>query len=73
MLIINVSSLDEKVAVLRNKLRLQKQDNPEYIHKVFITPDLTPTEQKKNKELRPQLAEMNKVANLYKIKNGEIV
>ena len=44
-----------------------------YIHKVFITPDLIPTDQKKNKQLRSQLSEMNKTANLYKIKNGEIV
>ena len=73
LLKITVSSLDEKVTVLRNKVRLRNQDNPEYIRKVFITPDLTPTEQKKNKELRSQLAEMNKVANLYRIKNGEIV
>ena len=73
LLKIMVSSLDEKVAVLRNKLRLRSQDNPEHIRKVFITPDLTPTEQTKNKELRSQLAEMNKVANLYKIKNGKIV
>ena len=73
LLKITVSSIDEKVAVLRHKLRLRSQDNPEHIRKVFITPDLMPTEQKKNKELRSQLTEMNKVANLYKIKNGEIV
>ena len=59
--------------MLRNKLRLRNQDNPEIIRKVFITPDLTPLEQKRNKELRSQLAEMNKVANMYRIKNGEIV
>ena len=73
LLKITVNSIDEKIAVLRNKLRLRSQDNPEHIRKVFITPDLTPTEQKKNKELRSQLTEMNKVANLYKIKNREIV
>ena len=59
--------------MLRNKLRLRNQDNPEIICKVFITPDLTPLEQKRNKELRSQLAEMNKVANIYRIKNREIV
>ena len=44
LLKITVSSLDDKVAVLRNKLRLRNQDNTEYIRKVFITPDLIPTE-----------------------------
>ena len=33
-------------------------------------PDLIPTGQKKNTS---QLTEMNKAANLYKIKNGDIV
>ena len=50
LLKITVNSLVEKVAVLRNKLiRLRNQDNPEYIRKVFttITPDLIPTEKKK--------------------------
>ena len=73
LLKITVGSVDEKIAVLRNKLRLRNQDNPEPIRKVFITADLTPLEQKRSKELRSQLAEMNKVANIYRIKNGEIV
>ena len=68
-----VGSVNEKTAVLRSKLNLRNQDNPENIRKIFITPDLTPSEQKRNKELRSQLAEMNKVANIYRIKNGEIV
>ena len=73
LLKITVGLVDEKIAVLRNKLRLRNQDNPEIIRKVFITPDLMPLEQKRNKELRSQLAEMNKVTNIYRIKNGEIV
>ena len=73
LLKITVGSVDEKIAVLRNKLRLWNQDNLEPICKVFITPDLMPLEQKRSKELRSQLAEMNKVANIYRIKNGEIV
>ena len=73
LLRIVVSSADEKTAILRSKLNLRNQDNPENIRKIFITPDLTPSEQKRNKELRSQLAEMNKVANIYRIKNGEIV
>ena len=72
LLKIMVNSLDENDAILRNKSSLWNQDNPEYIHKVFITPDLTPAEQKKNKELRSQLAEMNKAAHLYKIKTGKL-
>ena len=73
LLKITVSSLDEKVSVLRNKLRLRNKENPEHICKVFITLDLMPTELKKSKELRSQLAEMNKIAKIYRIKNGEIV
>ena len=47
LLKITVGSVDEKIAVLRNKLRLRNQDNPEPIRKVFITADLTPLEQKR--------------------------
>ena len=43
------------------------------VHKVFITPDFTPLEQRQNKALRQQLAAMNKDKKLYVIKNGKIV
>ena len=43
------------------------------IRSLFITPDLTPLEQKKHKALRQQLADMNKSENVYMIKNGKIV
>ena len=72
LLRIAVGSVDEKTAVLRSKLNLRNQDNPENIRKIFITPDLTPSEQKRNKELRSQLAEMNKIANIYRIKKGKL-
>ena len=73
LLKITLASTQEKVLVLRNKLKLRKESNPEHIKKIFITPDYTPLEQKKNKALREQLSEMNKVQNIYRIKNGEIV
>ena len=59
--------------ILRNKLKLHEQKNPEDIRKIFINMDLTPLEQKKNKQLRDKLKEMNKNGNLYVIKNGAIV
>ena len=73
LLKISVESLEQKKVVLRNKLKLRDQENPDHIHKLFITPDLTPTEQKENKDLRPKLAQMNKSQKKYKIKNRQIV
>ena len=46
------------------------KEHPTHIKKVFITPDLTPQQQAKNKRLRAKLSELNK---LEKIKNGKIV
>jgi len=46
LLKITVGSLDQKKAVLRNKIKLRGQEHSEYICKLFITPDLTPKEQK---------------------------
>ena len=59
--------------VLRHKLKLRSKDNPDPVRNIFITPDFTPLEQKRNKILRQQLADMNKVENIYTIKNGQIV
>jgi len=73
LLKITVESLDQKKAILRNKIKLRGQEHSEHIRKLFITPDLTPKEQKDNKELRLKLAEMNKSGKKYKIKNGQIV
>ena len=52
---------------------MKDQSNSEKVRKVYIIPDLTPSEQAKNKALRQQLAGMNKVSNVYMIKNGKIV
>ena len=57
---VTVSSLREKAQVLRNCIRLCNKDNPEEIQSMYVTPDLTPKEQKENKALRSQLAELNK-------------
>ena len=59
LLKITVSSIEEKVAILRTKVKLRA--------------DLTPLEQRKNKALRQQLRELNKEEKIYRIKNGEIV
>jgi len=73
LLEITIGSIEEKVAILRNKFKLRAEPNPEYVKKICVTPDLTPPEQRKNKALRQQWMEMNKEENIYQIKNGEIV
>ena len=73
LLKIALNSIQEKSMVLKNKLKLRSSNNPPAVRNVFITPDYTPLEQKKNKALRQQLADMNKVENIYTIKNGKIV
>ena len=73
LLKITIGSTEEKATILRNKFKMRDESNPDYIRKIFITPDYTPLEQRKNKALRQQLAEMNKEGNTYRIKNGEIV
>lgn len=73
LLKVTVNSTREKAEVLRNCTKLRNKDNPAEIQSVYITPDLTPKEQKENKALRNQLAELNKSEKLYKIKNGKIV
>jgi len=65
---VSVQSLEEKTQILRNKRKLKDPNNSEKVRKVYITPDLTPSEQTKNKALRQQLADMNKVSNVYMIK-----
>ena len=73
LLKITVSSIEEKVTILRTKVKLRADSNPKYVRKIFVTPDLTPLEQRKNKALRQQLRELNKEEKIYRIKNGEIV
>ena len=67
---IAVSSIEEKSAVLCNRLKLRNKEHPNHIRKVFITPDMIPLEQQRRKQLRVQLDEMNKSGNLYHIKTG---
>jgi len=59
------------VSILKNKLKLRSSNNPPKVHNVFITPDYTPLEQKKNKALRQKLADMNKGKNTFIIKKQE--
>ena len=73
LLKLTLSSLDEKAKILKCKLKLKADQNPEHIRKIFISPDLTPLEQRRNNALRKQLADMNKVQNIYVIRKGQIV
>ena len=59
--------------MLRNCTKLRNSEHPPDVQRVFITPDLTPNEQKVNKELRTRLKEVNKDERRYQIKNGQIV
>jgi len=52
LLKITVGSTEEKIAILHNKLRLRMESNPDNERKIFIIPDYTPLEQKKNNALR---------------------
>ena len=49
LLKITVASTQEKARVLRNKLKLRKESNPEDVKKIFITPDFTSLEQKRTR------------------------
>ena len=73
LLKVTLNTIQEKAMLLKNKLKLHLSSNPPPVCNVFITPDYTPLEQKKNKALRQQLADMHKVENIYTIKNGKIV
>ena len=73
LLKVSLSSVKEKTYILKNKTKLRSTSNPLNIRNLFITPDLTPSEQKKYKALRQQLADMNKTGNAYMLKNGRIV
>ena len=73
LLKVTVNSDKEKAAVLRSCTRLRHESTPSNFRKIYITPDLTPQQQKENKVLRSKLADMNKDGNFYRIKNGLIV
>ena len=65
-----VSSIDDKRLILKNKINLRNESNPPQVKRIFITPDLTPLEQKRNKRLKEELANLNKDGRKYIIKNG---
>ena len=52
LLKVTLNSVRDKVTILNNKLKLCSSNNPAPERNVFITPDFTPLEQKKNKVLR---------------------
>ena len=68
-----VASLKFKKEILRNNAKLRDVSDPAWVNSVFITPDLTPKQQEKDKALRARLSELNATSKIYKIKNGEIV
>ena len=70
---ITVSSEAEKATILRNVLKLRKQENPDDVKNIYILPDMTPKEQEINKKLRTELKKLNKDGNQYQIKNGRMV
>jgi len=63
LLIITVNFDKEKAAILCCCTRLHLDSTPSSFHKIYITPDLTPQQQKENKLLRSKLADMKKEGN----------
>ena len=70
LLKVTVSFDIEKAAVCTC---LHYESTPSNFHKIYIMPDLTPQQQRENKLLRSNLADMNKDGNFYRIKNRLIV
>ena len=58
----------EKAIILHNCTKLRDPKLLPVLHKVFITPDLTPKGRESNKNLRAQLKEMNKGSRQFQIK-----
>jgi len=71
LLKISLSSTKDKASILNSKTKLRSTSNPHNIRNLFITPDLTPLEQKKHKALRQQLADTNKPDKIYMLKKWE--
>ena len=70
---VTLSFKEEKISILCSQRNLRHKDYPTHINKVFITPDLTPLKQRRNKQLHTELAELNKTNKYYMIKQGRIV
>ena len=71
LLKVSFSSIEEKITILKTKAKLRSSTNPENVRSLYITPDLAPLEQKKNKVLRRQLADLNKNERVYTMKTGK--
>jgi len=67
LLKLSLNNIQDKGTILKNKTKLRSLDNP-YVHKIFITPDFTPLEQRQKKALCQQLAAMDKDKKLYVMK-----
>ena len=68
-----LSSREENISILCIWRNLRNKDHPTHINKVFTTPDLTSLQQRMNKELRIELAGLNKSNKCYIIKQGKII
>ena len=55
---VTFNSVQGKVTILKNKLKLRSSNNLTPVRNVFITPNFTSLEQKKNKALHLQLVDM---------------
>jgi len=44
---IPLNNLEEKIAILKNKIKLRSTANPENVRKLYITPDFTPLSRKR--------------------------
>lgn len=47
LLKVSVSNLQDKITILRNKMKLRDKNLPEHIKSIFVNADLTPSEQKR--------------------------
>ena len=70
---VTVDTLEAKTFILRNCTKLRNAGESTYYNKIYITPDLMPSEQEANCQLRAKLNDMNKEGRQYRIKNGKIV
>jgi len=62
---VTVALEHEKALLLRNCTKLHDKSNPEEVRRIYVMPDLTPTEQQQNKALKSQLAKMNEGGRRY--------
>ena len=65
LLKVTLTTVKDKVIILRNKSLLRREGVPEFARNIYITRELTPTEQENNKKLRQELNELNKDGKKY--------